>query len=187
MKNTPTLRQCKCARHVATRIIDAKAASRNTRGLKFHPGRSSWGAQWEDPSSYVVELLSPTKFPSGTTVPLPSGGANTHTAILSPHTRAIAFALTKYSKLKHPAANTAGSAPMLAYTYVYIDLAAGICPANSAKQKPDRRAGTTLRMRSQQSAKLGPAYVNVSRPHSRKKPVPSVPPTPTSTRSYSIG
>jgi hypothetical protein len=97
----------------------------------------------------------------------------------------IAFTLTKYSKLKHPAANTAGSAPtILAYTYVYVDLAAGICPANSAKQKPDRRAGTALR--SQQSAKLGPAYVNVSRPHSRKKPVPSVPPTPTSTRSYSI-
>jgi hypothetical protein len=185
MKNPPTLRQCKCARHVATRIIDAKAASRNTRGLKFHPGRSSRAAQWEDSSSYVVEPLSPTKFPSGPTVPLPSGGANTHTAILSPHTRAIAFTLTKYSKLKHPAANTAGSAPtILAYTYVYVDLAAGICPANSAKQKPDRRAGTALR--SQQSAKLGPAYVNVSRPHSRKKPVPSVPPTPTSTRSYSI-
>jgi len=136
-------------------IIDADAASRNARGLKFHPGRRSRAAQREDPSSCAVVPSSPSKFPSGPTVPVPSGGANAHTTILSPHPRAIALALTRYSKLKHPAATTAGSSPMLAYTYAYVDPAAGICPANSAKQKPDRRAGTALRI--QQSAELGPA------------------------------
>ncbi len=33
---------------------------------------------------------------------VPSGGANAHMTILSPHPRAIALALTKYFKLKHP-------------------------------------------------------------------------------------
>ena len=66
-------------------------------------------AQWEDPSWYVMVPSSPTKFPSSQTDPIQSGGANAHTTILSPHPRAIALALTKYSKLKHPVANTAGS------------------------------------------------------------------------------
>jgi hypothetical protein len=84
--------------------------------------------------SYVVLPSSPTKFPSGRTVPVPSGGANTHTTILSTHPRAIALALTKYSKLKHLAVNTADSSFMLAYTYAYVDPAVGIYPANFVKQ-----------------------------------------------------
>ena len=39
--------------------------------------------------------------------------------LLSPHPRAIALALTKYFKLKHPAANTAGSSSMLTYIYAF--------------------------------------------------------------------
>ena len=59
------------------------------------------------------------KFPSSPIVLVPSGGANAHTTILSPHPRAIALALTKYFKLKHPAANIAGSSSMLAYIYAF--------------------------------------------------------------------
>ncbi len=46
--------------------------------------------------------------------------------------------------LRHPAAMTDGSSPMLAYAYMYINSATGIRMANSAKQKPDNNAGIAL-------------------------------------------
>ncbi len=46
--------------------------------------------------------------------------------------------------LRHPVATTDGSSPMLAYAYKYINPAAGIRTANSAKQKPNNDAGIAL-------------------------------------------
>ena len=55
---------------------------------------------------------------------------------------------------------------------------------SSAKQNPESKAGTALS--NQQNIDAGPAYDDDNKLQSKKKPVPSVPPTPTAIKSNSV-